>query len=74
MSRVRFQQYLGSLQVSRGEVVALDEGALFVDDLVDTVVRVEVGLDVFEEGDRTVGTSTTVKASEMHESIRQYRR
>ena len=37
----------------------LDEGALLVDDLVDTEVGVEVGLDVLEEGDRAVGTSTT---------------
>ncbi len=48
------------LQVSSGDIGALDEGALFVDDLVDTIVRVEVGLDILEEGDRAVSTSTTV--------------
>ena len=48
------------LQVSVTDVVALDEGALLVDDLVDTKVRMEVGLDVLEDGDRTVGSSTAV--------------
>ncbi len=48
MSRMRCRRYAVGLQVSRGDVVALDERALFVDDLVDTVVRVEVGLDVVE--------------------------
>ena len=39
----------------------LDEGALLVDDFVDAEVGVEVGLDVLEEGDRAVGTSTSVE-------------
>ena len=42
----------------------LDEGTLLVDDLVDTKVRVEVGLDVLEQGDRAVGTSTAVEVSD----------
>ena len=57
---------LNYLQVSGGEVVALDEGALLVDDLVDTIVRVEVGLDVLEESNRAVGTSAAMGALGMH--------
>ena len=38
----------------------LNEGALLVDDLVDTKVSVEVGLDVLEESDGAVSTSTSV--------------
>ena len=47
-------------QVGGGDVVPLNEGTLLVDDLVDTKVRVEVGLDALEDGDRTVGTSASV--------------
>ena len=43
------------------------EGALSLDDLVDTVVGVEVGLDVLEDGDRTVGSSTAVDMSVIRE-------
>ena len=46
------------LQVSVTDVVALDEGALLVDDLVDTVVGVEGGLDGLEDGNGAVSTST----------------
>ena len=53
-------------QVSRSEVVALDEGTLLVDDLVYTIVRVEVGLDVLEESNRAVGTSAAMGALGMH--------
>lgn len=49
-----------NLQVSGGDVVALDEGALLVDDLVDTEVGVEVGLDVLEDSNGTVSSSTSV--------------
>ena len=45
----------------------LDEGTLLVDDLVDTKVRVEVGLDVLEHHDRAISSSATV------ESMRQLR-
>ena len=38
-------------QVGGGDVVALDERTLLVDDLVDTIVRVEVGLNVLEQCD-----------------------
>ena len=51
------------LQVSGGDVVALDEGALLVDDLVNTEVRMEVGLDVLEDGNRSVSASTSVRMS-----------
>ena len=50
-------------QVGGGDVVALDERTLLVDDLVDTIVRVEVGLNVIEESDRSIGTSATADAS-----------
>ena len=50
-----------SLQVSSGHVVPLDEGTLLVDDLIDTKVRVEVGLDVREDGDRPVRASATAR-------------
>ena len=59
-SHVLVMEGLERLQVSRGEVVALDDGALLVDDLVDTKVRVEVGLDTLEDGDGAVGASTSV--------------
>ena len=36
-------------QVGGGDIVALDERTLLVDDLVYTIVCVEVGLDVLEE-------------------------
>ena len=50
-------------QVGGGDVVALDERTLLVDDLVDTIVRVEVGLNVIEESDRSIGTSATADGS-----------
>ena len=54
---------MGNLQVSDGQVAGLLEGALGVDDLVDTVVGVEVGLDVLEDGDRTISASASVRMS-----------
>ena len=50
-------------EVGGGEVVPLDERPLLVDDLVDTVVGVEVGLDVLEDGNRSVSASTSVRMS-----------
>ena len=50
-----------SSQVGGGDVVALDERTLLVNDLVDTIVRVEVGLNVREEGDRPVGPSASIQ-------------
>ena len=40
--------------------MAGDERGLFVDDLVHTKISVEVGLDVLEDSDGAVGTSTSV--------------
>ena len=37
-----------------------DERLLFIDDLINTDVGVEVGLNIFEDNDRTVSTSTSV--------------
>ena len=54
-------------EVGGGDVVTLDERPLLVDDLVDTEVGVEVGLDVLEEGDGTVGASTSVRSSAQFE-------
>ena len=48
-------------QVAGGDVVTSENGGLLVDDLVDAQVGVEVGLDVLEDGNRAVGTSTTMK-------------
>ena len=50
----------GFLQVSGGDVVPLDEGALLVDDLVDTQVGVEVRLDVLKDCNRAVRAAATV--------------
>ena len=51
---------LERLQVSRGEVVALDDGALLVDDFVHTKVRVEVAsLDILR-GWRWMRTGTSL--------------
>ena len=47
-------------QVGYREVVPLDEGALLINDFVDTEVGVEVRLDVLENGDGTVSTAATV--------------
>ena len=41
--------------------MASDDGPLLVDDLVDTKVRVEVGLDVIEDGDGSIRASPSVK-------------
>ncbi len=49
------------VQVGGGEVVAGDERPLLVDDLVDTEVGVEVGLDVLKKGNGAVSTSTSAK-------------
>ena len=56
---------MGNLQVSDGQVAGLLEGALGVDDLVDTAVGVEVGLDVLEDRDGTVCTPTAAHASQI---------
>ena len=47
-------------QVGGGDVVALDERTLLVDDLVDAEVGVEVGLDVLKDSDRTVCAAAAV--------------
>ena len=47
------------VQVSGRDVVPRDNRALLVHDLVEPQARVEVGLDVSEERDRAVGTSTS---------------
>ena len=52
------------LQVTRGDVVPGNEGLLLIDNFVDTDVGVEVGLNVIEESDRSIGTSATADASE----------
>lgn len=49
-----------SSQVAGGNVVLGDERLLLVDNFVDAVVSVEVGLDVIEDNDGAIGTSTTV--------------
>ena len=46
-------------EVSRAHVVLGDEGLLDVDDLIETNVGVERGLDRVEQHDRAVSTSTT---------------
>ena len=40
-----------------------DEGLLFLDDLIHTVVGVEVGLDVAEDNHGSVGASSTKETS-----------
>ncbi len=47
-------------QICGGQIGTLHERTLLVDDLVDTIVRVEVGLDVLKEGNGAVSTSTSV--------------
>ena len=56
------------LQVSGRDVVARDDGLLELNDVVDTSVRVEVGLDLVEEDDRSVGASTT-KLALLHQLL-----
>ena len=48
------------VQVGGRDVVAGNDWLLEGDDLVETTVGVEAGLDVGEDGDRTIGTSTTM--------------
>ena len=45
------------LQVTSGDVVLSNEWLLNTDDIVDTAVGVEVGLDVVEDRNRTISTS-----------------
>ena len=59
-SCVHLHDMRNGLQVSSREVVALDEWALLVDDLVDAKVRVEVGFYVFEKCNRTICASAAV--------------
>lgn len=47
-------------EISGGDVVLSDEGLLRVDDVVNAVVGVEVGLNVVEDDDGAVGTSSSV--------------
>lgn len=47
-------------QVTGGHIVLGDERLLRVDNFIDAVVGVEVGLDGVENHDGAVGTSTTV--------------
>ena len=47
-------------EVTGGDTVLLDEGLLQLHDLVETNVGVERGLDVVEDHDGAVSTSTTV--------------
>ena len=46
-------------QVARGDVVPSNERLLLVDNFVDTNVGVEVGLNVLEEDNRAVSSSTS---------------
>ena len=65
-SCVHLHDMRNGLQVSSREVVALDEWALLVDDLVDTKVRVEVGFYVFEKCNRTICASAAVHQHVSH--------
>ena len=47
------------LQVAGSDVVPLNKRPLFVDDLVNAQVGMEVGLDVLEECDGTVSSSSS---------------
>ena len=47
------------LQVTRGDVVPGNEGLLLIDNFVDTDVGVEVGLNVLEEDDGAISSSTS---------------
>ena len=47
-------------QVSGGHVTPLEEGPEAGDDFVETNVGVEGGLDVGEQDERAIGSSTTV--------------
>ena len=49
-----------NVQISGGDVVASNEWLLLVHDLIDTNVCVEVGLNVLEDDDRAIGSSSTV--------------
>ena len=53
------------VQVSNGEIVASDEWLLELDDLIKTNVRVEVCLDLGEDGDRSVGTTTASRRTRL---------
>ena len=46
------------LQVAEGDAVGQGEGTLSLDDVVDTVVGREVGLDFVEDDHRAVSSST----------------
>ena len=59
-SALRGRDYVVNLQVGGGDVVLLDEGTLLVDDLVDTEVGVEVGLNVREQDRRAISSSSTI--------------
>ena len=48
------------LQVTRGDVVPGNEGLLLIDNFVDTDVGVEVGLDILENDNGAVSSSTSV--------------
>lgn len=46
-------------EVTNSHSTTCDKFLLLVNDFIDTVVRMEGGLDVFEDGDGTVSTSST---------------
>ena len=47
-----------NLQIANGHAARSNKWFLFVDDLVNTDVRVEVGLDVLEDRYGAIGTPT----------------
>lgn len=58
------------VQVTRGHVVLCNERLLDGDNFVETNVRVELGLDVAEGDDRTVGAVTTIGRSGFNHECR----
>ena len=50
---------IGYAQITRCDVVPRDEGLLFLDDLINSQVSMEIGLDIGEDNNRAIGSASS---------------
>ena len=49
-------------QITRCDVVPRDEGLLFLDDLINSQISMEIGLDIGEDNHRAIGSASSINA------------
>ena len=51
-------------QITRCDVVPRDEGLLFLDDLINSQISMEIGLDIGKDNHRAISTGAAIKKNQ----------